>query len=910
MRHQLLTAIVLFIVLLTSINSALALADPTVLFAPSQVFETKSASFSLNLSNFRGAYGIQHVQASAPGFTVIDIVDYMGWSESFNSSLAEWRDGSIANNVVLAVFEFLASAPKVESDAEFEATITLIDDEDISHEFTFPLTILNDNTSALLENILPLAHALVKQGTNNYGIRVNATDPETGIDNVTFSWVRCNFEENITPEEHTLQLAQTGGFYQNTIDFSDYENEHEVCFEFEAYNNGGDRSAYSGSLVIDGVPPSVTLVSPVDGAIIGLSRNFSFFAADNLAQEVECSMYIDGTSYLEDIEAQFMDVVFIPSADVEEGEHTWQMKCVDPAGWLGESTVWSYNLDKTPPQINMTSPENNSIISEPTLLEFEVTDNYDLNRVWFVRGGNATEVEGVFSIDIESWPEGPSEFAVRARDSVGNQAEQTYRVIVDRTPPTVSLVSPENNGSSDVHVNFTYSVLDSYDAELDCKVYIGGTGYEQHTAVNGVENSWSKLLALGEYRWKVQCVDDAGNSGTSDERQFNVVDRTGPDISVDIPDVVFRGDPVLISLEVTDISGVGSVTATLIDPDGNTQSVPLEALADQYTASITTTTNSITGIYTLEVSAVDTLNNSNTISGNYDLEYVYVIVLDLTPSTARPSASVEASGLVLYDNGSDVPETYITLSTPVNETQNIFSNVSLNGSAFVFSFAAPSFNGVYNITAHIQSADNRKEYTKTKQLTVSTPGQGGNGGGGGGGGGGGSDPDEEAPEEECESDWSCTAWTSCSGGRQSRTCSDLNSCGDDSRRAEQRSCSEKEKKSKEDANTNSDQSGYNAERESPASNADDEAIVVDDDELKGKSAGIGKAAGFMNLLGDNGSKLFFASLLVALLAGLYKYGWGKIKKKTFSAVDVLSTKNDRLGLEAYLDERSVKHRDF
>jgi hypothetical protein len=905
MRHQILTAIVLFIILLTSINSALALADPTVLFAPSQVFETKSASFSINLSNFRGAYGIQHVQALTPGFRVVDVVDYMGWTEHINGSFAEWRDGSIANNVVLAVFEFLASAPKVESDAEFEATITLIDDEDVSHEFSFPLAILNDNTSAILENILPLDDALVKEGTTNYAIRVNATDPETGIDNVTFSWVRCNFEENITPEEHTLQLAQTGGLYQNTVDLSDYEDENEVCFEFEAYNNGGDRSAYSGSLVIDGVPPSVTLVSPVDGAIIGLSRNFSFFAADNLAQEVECSMYIDGTSYLEDIEAQFMDIVFIPSADVEEGEHTWQMKCVDPAGWLGESTVWSYNLDKTPPQINMTSPENNSIISEPTLLEFEVTDNYDLNRVWFVHDGNTTEVSGVFSIDVTDWPEGPSEFAVRARDSVGNQAEQTYRVIVDRTPPVVSLVSPENNDSIDVHVNFTYSVLDNYDAELNCKVYIDDTGYEQHTAANGGQNSWSKLLALGAYRWKVQCVDDAGNSGTSDEKSFNVVDMTGPDISMEIPDVVFRGDPVSISLEVTDISGVGSVTATLIDPDGNTQNVPLENIADQYTASIATTTNSITGTYTLEVSAVDTLNNFNTLSGNYDLEYVYVIVFDLAPSTTIPSAVVEANGLVLYDNGSSVPETYLTVSIPLNETRD----VSLNGSAFAFSFAAPSSDGVYNVTAYIESAANGREYNKTKQLTISTPGQGGSGGGGGGGGGG-SDSDEEDPEQECESDWSCTAWTSCSGGRQSRTCYDRNGCGDDSRRSEQKSCSDK-KKTKTESDTESNKnSGYNAGRESPAANANEESIVVEDDDLKGKSAGIGKATGFMNLLEDNGSMVFFASLLVAVLAGLYKYGWGKIKKKTFSAVDVLSTKGDKLGLEAYLDERSVKHRDF
>lgn len=43
-------------------------------------------------------------------------------------------------------------------------------------------------------------------------------------------------------------------------------------------------------------------------------------------------------------------------------------------------------------------------------------------------------------------------------------------------------------------------------------------------------------------------------------------------------------------------------------------------------------------------------------------------------------------------------------------------------------------------------------------------------GGNGGGGGGGYTP-------SCTVDWSCTAWTSCADGKQTRTCTDLNGCG-------------------------------------------------------------------------------------------------------------------------------------
>jgi hypothetical protein len=303
-------------------------------------------------------------------------------------------------------------------------------------------------------------------------------------------------------------------------------------------------------------------------------------------------MDIDGNEYRTDIEAENMQAVTIESADVEEGQHTWSMRCSDPAGWEGQSTTRTYTLDKTPPTIVMTAPENNSIIADSTILEFEVTDNAQLAKVWIVKDGNETEVNGVFSIDVSNWQEGPSEFAVRAEDSVGNQAEQTYRIIVDRTSPSITLVSPDDNATSDVHVEFVYSALDNYDDEMDCSIYVDDERLEEHVAKAGSNISQIEILAIGEHRWKVQCVDDAGNTASTDERQLTVIDTSGPDIVMDNPDTVYRGDLIRLSLEVTDISGVNSVIAELRDPDDNIQAVPLENDADIYSADVETTINS------------------------------------------------------------------------------------------------------------------------------------------------------------------------------------------------------------------------------------------------------------------------------------------------------------------------------
>ncbi|MFC1740924.1 hypothetical protein ACFL3V_00105 [Nanoarchaeota archaeon] len=899
MKRGVIVVLVMLLVLLSTSVAALLSVD----LSPASAYETNSVGFELNVSNFRNAYEINSLSVDASGFSVSSLVDYVGWTESYNSSVASWTDGSIANNVVLAVFEFLAEAPMVSEDQAGEATVTLVDSFSVPHSFTFPLTILNDDTPPVMTDVVPVDGAYVKEGIPDYAVSANITDPETGIENATFHWVRCNYDENITPTDHTLQLAQNQGVYQTTIDLSGYTDTNQVCFDFTAYNRGGDQSSQTGTLTIDGVPPEVTLVSPVDRAIIGLSRNFSFFAADNTEETVTCSMYVDGIEYIQDIEAQHMDIVSIGSADVVEGEHTWSIACRDPAGWEAASATWTYTLDKTPPSIEMTAPENNTIIAETETLLFSVTDNFSLYKVWLMVGGNETEVDGEFTIDVHTWPDGPNEFAVRASDSVGNQAERTYRILIDRTAPQIALVAPETNSTSDVHVAITYRVLDDYDEEMDCRVYVDEEGQEQHVAQDEAETVWPTLMAIGEHRWNVQCVDDAGNTGTSDERQLTVVDISGPDIAMDSVDTVTRGDPVEISLEVIDVSGVDAVTAELIEPDGHHQTISLEKLGDTYTAAVETTIESDVGTYTLQVYAVDTLNFSNQEEFTFDVTYRYVVALELDSSDVAPGTDVIASGVVVYDNGSVVPEDVVVLSLPGNVSEDV---VLGDDGAFSHTFSAPETDGAYDIVVSIVSVGNGMEFTSTEQLTVATPEQpqvrgGGGGHGGGSGSSGVADTDSSGG---CEADWSCTAWTECSSGQQKKICVDLNHCNsDDVKQIKERSCRMPEKTEETENDGSRERVAVSAARE-PLPDPEEHTVdTIEEDQ--GTTAGIGKATGFMSRFDIRPMNIIFALLLMTVLVGtLYRYGWGKgDRRRKPAAVDMLGGRK-KLNLEDYLEGRA------
>jgi hypothetical protein len=545
----------------------------------------------------------------------------------------------------------------------------------------------------------------------------------------------------------------------------------------------------------------------------------------------------------------------------------------------------------------MTAP-NNSIIADSTKLEFNVTDNFGLYKIWFVRDGNATEVDPAFLIDVSSWPDGPSEFAVRAEDTVHNQAEQTYQIIVDRTSPTVELVSPADNDESDVHVNFTYTVLDDYDNEMDCRVYIDDEGKEQHVAED--EKTWPTLLAIGEHLWKVQCVDDAGNSGESDERQILVVDLTGPDIAMNNPDTVVRGDPVEISLAVTDVSGVDAVNAELKGPDGHSQTVPLENDGSGYTASVETTSDTVTGAYTLEVYAIDTLNHSSYASDIVSITYNVVVALEVEPATALPGEDVVVTGVIVYDNGSSVPEEAGVLEFPGGTEE-----IDLEEGEFSHAFSAPSADGVYDVVFSV-SAGNGVEYTGLKKFSVVapyTPSVSSSGGGAGQG-----TYKQRTEQESCGSDWSCTAWTTCDEGEQKRVCVDLNKCSDETRLTEKRTCTPVEEESDDGTGQGN---AVSAHRE-PLPTTEEHTVDTTEED-QGDAAGIGKASGFMSALDVSMVNVLFALLLMTVLMGtLYKFGWSKgDNRRKPAAVDYLSSRGgDKLGLDSYLNKRAGRRGGF
>lgn len=583
-------------------------SSATVSFNPSYVYETISQEFNITINNLGSEDVIEEVNAEIYGVEVDSVTDFNGWTENFTSSSVLWEDGTVETNVLQALFQFSAIAGNVESDEIYTISVETTDDKGQTRLHEFEFTIRNDNTGPELSNLHPDDGDMVAEGTPDYGISVDAEDPETGVAEVEFRHALCN---------DTLKATELegNGTYTGNANLSSYDNEDILCFEYHAISNGDAESLYDGEITIDGMAPEVELIAPEDNEVINGESILEFIATDNLAPVMACEFIADSNVTLSG-NATNGNVTSIPASEVPEGTVTWSIRCTDIAGLTGESEERTYILDKTPPSIT-SDPGDGSVIGQGDALLFTVSDDNGVSTVNVTVGNDTAAVGEAFELDTGEWNEGENEVVVYAEDLVGNKIERTFTFFVDMTPPEVNLVSPLDE--TDVHAEFTFEVEDDYDDTLYCEVLVEGDMAASGEANGSGQATFSALLdIIGNITWYVECIDDAGNLGASDTADIEVIDTSGPEIVFE-EDEFETGNPIEINAEITDISGVSDVEGVLQDPTGNVVNAQLTSNGNTYTITYGTTGETMLGYYTATFNANDTLGYNTTASHDYHL---------------------------------------------------------------------------------------------------------------------------------------------------------------------------------------------------------------------------------------------------------------------------------------------------
>ncbi len=553
-RGALLALLLFFLI---SVSIAFAQHSATISLSYNPVYETRNASFLLNVANERNSSNsILNVSLVHNGFNLLSAENPSGWS-SYNSSnetvlgwvvSASFYDWWLQyfNLINLGIssdgiqnFRFSAAAGIVDNDTNYTWTLSTTDYAGEVQVNQISVLVLNDPTGPLLSNAVPDNGSFVKNITTLFSI--NVIDSETDVESVSLNHGFC---DNIT---NSVSLNKSNDTYFNNVDLSIYPDASPICYAFNAINFGGEQSSYNGIIIVDGIAPSISLISPNDGIRLNnVNLRFEINATDNLAQNLNCSLVLNNQS------------------------------------------VYSF---------------------------------------------------------------------LAARDEI---------------------------------TAFDYTVP-----------------------------------ADGNYSWYVSCLDLAGWQGISETRSF-FLDLYGPNITINSIGDVARGSTAIINATITDFSGVDSVSGTITDPDGNSESLTFTRTNDNYVAQYPTSLNSTLGIYTITINANDSLGNPSNATEQFELIYSYIIILTL-PSSVNVNQPITASGNVKFDNGNLVPEQEITLILPSGSVNVLIDNMTGD---FNYTFNAPSSAGTYNVTASI-TAQNNRTYSETKQFNVNEPSRRRSGGGGG-----------------------------------------------------------------------------------------------------------------------------------------------------------------------------------
>ncbi|MBI4577979.1 MAG: S8 family serine peptidase [Planctomycetes bacterium] len=209
----------------------------------------------------------------------------------------------------------------------------------------------------------------------------------------------------------------------------------------------GNRAVASRTLLVDTVPPEITVVAPPQGAL--LADPFPPFEAaysDGLSgvDVTGVRLLLDGGDLGTDATTTAGGVVFRPPAPLSDGAHTYTLEVPDRAA---NRTVVEqvFVVDATPPAPPTVGPVESPTAAASAVLRgrFALADAADIEIL--VDGG----AEGVILVPPDRWQrtvalaDGANRFEVAARDRAGNRSAPVLaEVVSDRTPP-VLLPSPD-----------------------------------------------------------------------------------------------------------------------------------------------------------------------------------------------------------------------------------------------------------------------------------------------------------------------------------------------------------------------------------------------------------------------------------------------------------------------------------
>jgi hypothetical protein len=540
-------------------------------------------------------------------------------------------------------------------------------------------------------NILPTAPAISidastpsPRNTNNILIDIN-----TGI-----SLANCaNFSHLAVTESATppgiMQFnidCTTSGTQTQSITYSTGDGTKNL-YVWAIDHEGAISSPSTVSLVVDTLPPVVTLTMPSTQLKGGSTQSITLSASDAGTGVSTFDLYFSsngGTSYaLLSHLANNANLYSwsVPSLDINNGK----LKLTATDGTSSTTTVYSptFTIDSTLPvspsfTVSSANPSSSSIVSitlsscgadvAQTLLIETNTAPTGIESGW----QNCTSGVGGQSISIAG--DGVHHLYVWSKDAAGNIAltSTTQNVTLDTTAPVVSsgpsIASNMNKGGASTAV--TWVVTDSTTATIALS-YSTDNGSTYAAIASGLTNngsySWSiPSVNSSQVKLKLVATDQVGLSSTAFSSTAFIIDSTAPTVAVTTPSGPLKGgDAITLNYSASDTNTISSLQLSYA-ADGVTFGATTSLTVGSTSTSWTVNSSDV-ATAKLKITATDA-------AGNIGTAITSAFTIDSTaptaPTLARTSGAVSNSTAVTMTVGSCTDTTSI-LITETNTKPNV-----------------------------------------------------------------------------------------------------------------------------------------------------------------------------------------------------------------------------------------------
>ncbi len=336
-----------------------------------------------------------------------------------------------------------------------------------------------------------------------------------------------------------------------------------LTLSWGGYGCGNDTAG--SSTTSDREPPTLEITGPSDGALVAGLVDVTWRASDNRAV----------TSI-----AVFLDDRSIATLESEPQRWTWNTGGIDPGTYqlvleasdaAGNQTRDSLSLEVTqlcnedgdcPPQnLRFVSHEEGAAVTGDVEIEVEVDDDNGIENIVFLHEeqsiGEATSAPWTLSWNTENTPEGNRVLTAVATDTAGQKTRAELALNVDRTPPELTVTSPQQDSIAGDTLSVAAQASDNIGLD---SILFGVLGTTQSITVSA--EPWEGVLDLspldsGEYRLLTTATDLVGLTEV-DSKAF-VLDRP-PSISIVTP---AQGELIMgqtaVEVEASDDNGVARI---------------------------------------------------------------------------------------------------------------------------------------------------------------------------------------------------------------------------------------------------------------------------------------------------------------------------------------------------------------